>query len=437
MSGVVSDPVEKKTLDNGSSKRRRAALPLALGPGLTTGAADDDPGGIATHSQAGARFGFDLLWTAFLTTPLMIAIQLVSARIGYATGRGIAANALLLIPRPAVAALVFLLVAATTFNIGADIAAMGEVMALVAGGSQGLYALLFGAGSLLLQTFVPYHRYAPILKWLTLVLLAYVAAAFSVSVPWGEVGVALIVPTLHFSSDYLFMVVAIFGTTISPYMFFWHAAQEVEERRRLGRGNRPAHAPRRAARDLKTMLVDTSIGMILANVIALFIMVTAAATLHSQGVTDIATASEAAEALRPIAGDLTFFLFALGIVGTGLLAIPVLAGASAYAVSDLFGWRSSLEDRPEQDKGFYAMIAGGMAAGVALSFLPIEPMRLLVWSALANGITAFPLMVAMMRIATSRRAMGVLRVGPVIAAGGWLATISMGLLVLVLGLSAL
>lgn len=433
-----SDPDSMQALRDppASSRRRRAALPLAVGPGLTTGAADDDPGGIATHSQAGARFGFDLLWTAFLTTPLMIAIQLVSARIGYVTGHGIAANALKVLPRGAVILLVASLVAATTFNIGADIAAMGEAMRLVAGGPQGLYALLFGIGSLLLQTFIPYHRYAAILKWFTLVLLAYVAAAFSVTVRWGDVGVALFVPTLHFTYDYLFMVVAIFGTTISPYMFFWHAAQEVEERRRLGRGNRPAHAPKRAARDLRTMLVDTSVGMILANLVALFIMVTAASTLRTHGITDIATASEAAEALRPIAGDLTFFLFALGIIGTGLLAIPVLAGASAYAVSDLFGWRSSLEDTPRQDKGFYAVIAGGMAIGMALSFLPIEPMRLLVWSAVANGVAAFPLMIAMMVIATSRRAMGSLRVGPVIAAGGWLATLSMGLLVLALGLSA-
>ena len=417
-------------------ERRRGSLPLSLGPGLTTGAADDDPGGIATHSQAGAGFGFDLLWTAFLTTPLMIAIQLVSARIGYATGHGIAANALRILPRSAVIFLVSSLVAATTFNIAADVAAMGEAMRLVAGGPQWLYALLFGAGSLLLQTFIPYHRYAAILKWLTLVLLAYVAAAFSVTVRWGDVGIALFVPTVHFTYDYLFMLVAIFGTTISPYMFFWHAAQEVEERRRLGRGSRPAHAPRRAARDLRTMLVDTSAGMILANLIALFIMVTAASTLRTHGITDIATASEAAEALRPIAGNLTFFLFALGIIGTGLLAIPVLAGASAYAVSDLFAWRSSLEDTPGQDRGFYAVIAGGMAAGIALSFLPIEPMRLLVWSAVANGVAAFPLMVAMMAIATSRRAMGRLRVGPVIAAGGWLATFSMGLLVLALGFSA-
>ena len=408
-----------------------------MGPGLTTGAADDDPGGIATHTQAGARFGFDLLWTAFLTTPLMIAIQLVSARIGYVTGHGIAANALRVLPRGAVILLVASLVAATTFNIGADIAAMGEAMRLVAGGPQGLYALMFGAGSLLLQTFMPYHRYAAILKWLTLVLLAYVAAAFSVSIDWGAVGAALLVPTIHLSTDYLFMVVAIFGTTISPYMFFWHAAQEVEERRRLGRAGRRVRVSKRAARDLRTMLVDTSVGMILANLIALFIMVTAASTLRTHGITDVATASEAAEALRPIAGDLTLFLFALGIIGTGMLAIPVLAGASAYAVSDLFGWRSSLEDTPAQDKGFYSVIAAGMASGIALSFLPIEPIRLLVWSAVVNGVAAFPLMIAMMAIATSPRTMGRLRVGPVIAAGGWLATLAMGLLLLALLWSAI
>ena len=419
------------------SGRRRVARPLSVGPGLTTGAADDDPGGIATHTQAGARFGFDLLWTAFLTTPLMIAIQLVSARIGYVTGRGIAANALLVIPRAGVAMLVALLVAATVFNIGADLAAMGEAMRLVVGGPQWLYALALGAGSLLLQALIPYHRYAGILKWLTLVLLAYVAAAFSVKVDWGEVALALLVPGVDFTWDYFFMVVAVFGTTISPYMFFWHAAQEVEERRRLGRPAGRIRPTPRARKDLATMLADTSAGMIVANLVALFIMVTAASTLRSHGVTDIGTASEAAEALRPIAGDLTFLLFALGIVGTGLLAIPVLAGASAYAVSDLFGWRSSLEDEPGRDRGFYAAIAASMAAGAALSFLPIEPIRLLVWSAVANGVAAFPLMIAMMAVATSRRVMGPLRVGRAIAAGGWVATAAMGLLLLALALSAI
>jgi Mn2+/Fe2+ NRAMP family transporter len=419
------------------ARHRRGAVPLSLGPGLTTGAADDDPGGIATHSQAGARFGLDLLWTAFLTTPLMIAIQLVSARIGYVTGRGITANTLLLAPRPAVMALVVLLVAANIFNIAADIAAMGQALRLVAGGSQGLYAALLGAASLLLQMFIPYHRYAVILKWSTLVLFVYVAAAFSVSVPWYKVGWALIVPGVHFTSSYLLMVVAIFGTTISPYMFFWQAAQEVEERRRLGRRGLPANAPRMAVRDLKVMLIDTSAGMILANVIAVFIMVTTASTLREHGITDISTAAEAAEALRPIAGHLTFLLFALGIIGTGLLAIPVLAGASAYAVSELFGWRSSLEDKPAQDLGFYGVIAIGMVTGLAFSFLPVEPMRLLVWSAVANGVVAFPLMISMMLIATSPRLMGRLKVGMAITIGGWTATVFMGLLVLALAWSAL
>src|SRR5262245_6119857 len=311
-----------------------------LGPGLVTGAADDDPSGIATYSQAGAQFGYGLLWTVFLTTPFMIAIQLVSAHIGRVTGKGIAANIKQLYPRPFVVALVGLLLIANTINIAADLAAMGEAAFLIVGGLRHEHALIFAAVSVLLQVFVPYRRYAPILKCLTLVLFAYIAVAFIVQISPREVLMNTFVPRLSLDREYLLLVVAVLGTTISPYLFFWQASQEVEEMRNnrvhprlplkiLSRGGRG---------EFTRMTIDTTAGMLLSNVVAYFIILATASTLHTHGITRIETAAQAAEALRPIAGDAAFLLFALGIVGTGLLAIPVLAGSAAYAVAELFGW---------------------------------------------------------------------------------------------------
>jgi NRAMP (natural resistance-associated macrophage protein)-like metal ion transporter len=296
-----------------------------LGPGLVTGAADDDPSGIATYSQAGAQFGYGLLWTVFLTTPFMIAIQLVSARIGRVTGKGLAANVMELAPRWLVLALVFLLVAANTFNIAADIAAMGESLSLVIGGLNHEHALIFAFVSILLQVFVPYRRYSPVLKFLTLTLFAYVATAFTVNIPWSTALLAAVWPRPTINADYFLMVVAVLGTTISPYLFFWQASQEVEEMNQ-GRVSRPLRdLTRGGATEIGRIKVDTAVGMLFSNLIAFFIILTTAAVLNAHGVTNINSATQAAEALRPLAGDFTFLLFALGIIGTGLLAIPVLA----------------------------------------------------------------------------------------------------------------
>src|SRR5215207_825892 len=310
----------------GPSKPR---LLQVLGPGLITGASDDDPSGIATYSQAGAQFGYGLLWTVFLTTPFMIAIQLVSAYIGRATGKGIAANAKSLYGGRALHGLIALLVIANVINIAADIAAMSEALYLVVGGLRHEHALIFAAASVLLQVFVPYRRYAPILKWLTLVLFLYVGVVFTVDIPWREVALGTLLPKVQFTSDYLMLLVAVLGTTISPYLFFWQASQEVEEMRRMRERRRPLNTlTRGGAGEMRRIVTDTSVGMIFSNAIAFFIMLTTAATLHAHGVTQIETAADAANALRPIAGELAFLMFAMGIIGTGLLAIPVLAGSA-------------------------------------------------------------------------------------------------------------
>ena len=349
-----------RTNNTASKRRPRNIVFRLLGPGLVTGAADDDPSGIATYSQAGAQFGYGLLWTMFLTTPFMIAIQLVSAHIGRVTGKGIAANAKQFYPLPLVLVPVCLLVIANTINIAADLAAMGEALYLVIGGLKHEHALIFAAASVLLQVFVPYRQYAPILKFLTLVLFLYVAVAFTIEIPWREVLVGTVVPTISFDHDYLLLVVAVLGTTISPYLFFWQASQEVEEMRtERSRPRLPLKIlSRGGGGELTRISIDTTVGMIFSNVIAYFIILATASTLHAHGITDIQTAGEAAEALRPIAGNLAFLLFALGIIGTGLLAIPVLAGSGAYAVAELFGWPSTLEAKFPEAIGFYAIIFG-------------------------------------------------------------------------------
>src|SRR6202047_5281410 len=343
-------------LSKSPDKRANIVLRLLV-PGLVTGAADDDPSGIATYSQAGAQFGYGLLWTVFLTTPFMIAIQLVSGQIGRVTGKGLAANVMALATRWLVLGLVFLLVAANTFNIAADIAAMGEALSLVIGGLSHEHALIFAAASVLLQVFVPYRRYAPVLKFMTLVLFLYVATAFTVNIPWGEALLAAVWPKPSIDPDYFLMLVAVLGTTISPYLFFWQAAQEVEEMNQ-GRISRPLRELSKGGDpELHRIRIHTIVGMVFSNVIAFFIILTTAAVLNANGVTNINSATEAANALRPLAGDFTFFLFALGIIGTGMLAIPVLAGSAAYAVSETFGWHATLEAEGPAAGGFHSTIA--------------------------------------------------------------------------------
>ena len=403
-----------------------------LGPGLITGAADDDPSGIATYSQAGAQFGFAMLWTLVFTLPLMAAIQIISARIGYVTRRGLTANIARAFPRPVVLGVVGLLVLANTLNIAADIAAMAEALRLLVGGSAHVYAVTFGLLCLVLQVFLPYERYVRWLKWLTLALLSYVAVVFSLHLDWWQIAGAVVRPRLPpgvTTHDVLLMVVALFGTTISPYLFFWQAAQEMED----ATGSE-AHTAAEVHGHLRRIRFDTLIGMTFSNLIAFFIMLATAATLHASGITDIQTSAQAAEALRPVAGEFAFALFALGIIGTGLLAVPVLAGSAAYAVSEALGWPGSLKLglrlRQNEGHGFYGVIAIATLGGVILCFTPTDPVRELFWSAIVNGVIAVPIMAVMMRLASREQTMGVHVIGRRLRWLGWLATAAMAATVL-------
>jgi NRAMP (natural resistance-associated macrophage protein)-like metal ion transporter len=416
-----------------NGKKPRNIIFRLLGPGLVTGAADDDPSGIATYSQAGAQFGYGLLWTVFLTTPFMIAIQLVSAQIGRVTGKGIIANVKDFAPRWLVISLVALLVMANTFNIAADLAAMGEALSLVIGGLNREHALIFASFSVLLQVFVRYRNYAPVLKFLTLVLFLYVATAFTVHIPWGEAFLRVVWPVAEINRDYFLMIVAVLGTTISPYLFFWQASQEVEEMKNRKQPRRPLKELSRGGEpEMKRMMLDTSVGMVFSNVIAFFIIVTTAAVLNAHGTTDIQTAAQAAEALRPLAGDLTFFLFALGIIGTGLLAVPVLAGSAAYGVSEAFGWHATLEAKAPDAVGFYGIIAAATVVGLALGYTPIDPIKMLIWSAVLNGIVAVPIMAVMMVVVTRLSVMGRFSARPTLTFFGWAGTALMAVTVVAL-----
>jgi Mn2+/Fe2+ NRAMP family transporter len=409
------------------SWRAGSILRLA-GPGLVTGAADDDPSGIATYSQAGAQFGFALCWTMFLTLPFMAAIQIISATIGWQTRRGLARNLARRLPPPALYGLVALLVVANTINIAADLAAMAEALRLVIGGPVLVYAAGFGVACLTAEVFIPYHRYAGYLKFLTLVLLVYVVGAFSIEVPWGRVVASTLLPPISFDQNYLLTIVAVFGTTISPYLFFWQASQEAEEsrlsyRKALGDGDRPL------AHSFSHISTDTWIGMAFSNVIAFFIIVTTAATLNAHGVTRIETASQAAEALRPIAGELTFVLFATGIIGTGLLAVPVLAGSAAYAVAEAFGLRGSLELPANRALGFYGIVGAATLGGSALAATRIDPIAMLFWTAVINGIVAVPIMIAVMFFISNGSGAPIPLVPVWLRTLGWMASALMALAV--------
>jgi NRAMP (natural resistance-associated macrophage protein)-like metal ion transporter len=420
-----------------NSPNKLPDLALRLGPGLITGAADDDPSGIATYSQAGSQFGFGLGWTLLLTTPLMIGIQMLSARIGWVTGEGLAANIAKLCPRWLTLVLIGLLVAANTINIAADIGAMGEALHLLAGGPSPLYVLLFGAVSLLGQVYFSYERTVRLLKWLTLALFSYVAVVLSVAVPWRSMFRELMhpwasVPAGTTARDYAAMVVAVLGTTISPYLFFWQAAQEVEDNYRRPDAASLRHHAAYAAEHLARIKADTNFGMLLSNAIALCIVIATAVTLHDHGITTIQTSSQAALALRPIAGEFAFALFALGIIGTGLLAVPVLAGSAAYAVSEVFGWRAGLSHGFHEARGFYGIILAATGVGTALGFMEIDPIKALVWSAIVNGVISVPIMVVMMWIGQSRHLMGRYTMSPRHRALGWTATAVMGAAVAVM-----
>ena len=418
--------MQKKTRKPPEKKNdHRFPFLKTLGPGLITGASDDDPSGIGTYSQAGAQFGFATGWTMLLTFPLMAAIQEISARIGRTTGHGLAGNlrntrsTWLLYP---IAVLLFI---ANTINVGADLSAMGEALQLLIGGPAALYAVAFAVMSVIAIVFMSYEFYVRILKWLTLVLFAYVATLFVSKIPWGEALSGIFVPTIIWNPIFFTTLVAIFGTTISPYLFFWQASQEAEDQRVDADAKPLLKAPGQAGPEFRRIRADTLIGMAFSNLIALSIIVTAAASLHRAGTTNIESSAQAAEALRPVAGEFAFVLFALGIIGTGLLAVPVLAGSAAYAIGETFGWRVGLSRKPREAIPFYGVLAAAALIGAAIILTPVNPMQALYWSAVINGIVAVPVMVIMMLIASSAKVMGKFTIYGWLRWLGWLATAAM------------
>jgi NRAMP (natural resistance-associated macrophage protein)-like metal ion transporter len=401
----------------------------SLGPGLITGAADDDPSGIATYSQTGAKFGFDLLWTIVLTLPLMVGIQIISARVGAITRKGLAANLVAVYPKPIVALAVTLLLCANIFNIAADLNAMAACARMIVGGPIVLYVVIFGIASLLIQLFAPYKQTVRFLKWLTLALFAYVAAMFTIHVPWGEVGATIVHPPLHATREYFGMIVAIFGTTISPYMFFWQAAHEVEKAKDDGEPLRVTKYSK-AREHFKRINLDTWVGMAMSNLIAFCIIVTAAVVMHQHGQTDVQTTEQAAQALKPVAGNLAFGLFALGIIGTGLLALPVLSGSAAFALSDTFGWRSGLDHMPQEARAFYTVIGLAMIAGIVLCLMKLDPIKALFLSAVINGVVAVPILGLLMDTARRPQIMGKFPIRGLLHFVGWTGTAIMAIVVI-------
>jgi len=401
-----------------------------LGPGLITGAADDDPSGIATYSQAGAQFGFAMLWTVLLTYPLMVGIQIVSARIGCVTGYGLAKNIRDHYPPWILRTTVGLLLMANIINIAADVSAMGDALALVAGGPARIYAAFFGVLSALLQVFIPYRHYVFFLKWLTLSLLAYIATSFVVHVPWSEVAQQVVWPRFQWRGEYLTTVVAVFGTTISPYLFFWQASQEVEDQKADPSAQALRRDPEQADKNFRRIRLDTYIGMGFSNLVAFFIMLTTSLILFRNDVTDIQSSTEAASALRPLAGEYAFLIFSLGIIGTGLLAIPVLAGSAAYAVAEALHWRNSLELKPYRAKKFYSIIIFATLCGVLLNFVHMNPIKALYWSAVINGVISVPIMSLMMLMAVRKDIMGSLVIHKKIQILGWGAVLVMAAVVI-------
>jgi NRAMP (natural resistance-associated macrophage protein)-like metal ion transporter len=390
-----------------------------------TGASDDDPSGIATYSQVGAQFGFGMLWTMPFSYPLMVAIQIISAMIGRVTGHGIAGNMRRFHPRWLLYGIVLLVLVANIINLGADIGAMGAAMGLITHGPVFLFSIAFTLVCVVLQVFVPYHRYVNILKWLTFSLFAYVATAFVVHVPWGQALHATFLPSFKWKADYMTSFIAVLGTTISPYLFFWQASEEVEDETAARDESPLIRAPRQAPYQLSRIRMDTYTGMAFSNLVAFFIILTVAVTLHSHGITDIQTSAQAAEALKPVAGRFAFLLFTVGIVGTGLLAVPVLAGSAAYAVGEALQWPVGLERKPLQAKGFYTVLTAAMLLGLGLNFVHLDPIKALFWSAVINGVAAGPIMIVMMMMTADRRIMGQFTLKAPLRIAGWIATFVM------------
>lgn len=398
-----------------------------LGPGFLTGVSDDDPSGIATYSQAGAQFGSSMLWTTLFTYPLMTSIQEISARIGRVTGRGIAGNIRKFYPVALLHFIVVLLFISSMLNLGADIGAMAAAMELLVGKHDlHIFAVVFGLVSLIAQVFIPYRPYVRALKWVSLSVFTYVGVVLAVDIPWRQVLHDTVVPSLSWDRGYLMALAAILGTTISPYLFFWQSSQEVEEQQ-AAPGEEPLkRAPEQATAQFERIRADTYLGMAISNAIAFFIMLTAAVTLHTHGKTDIQTAAQAAEALKPIAGNFAFALFSLGIIGTGLLAVPVLAGSAGYAVGEALKWRTGLDRKPPKAKGFYAVIVIATVLGTALNFSSIDPIKALFWSAIINGVVAVPILIVMMSMATSKKVMGTFVIPRTLVVLGWTTSLVMG-----------
>ncbi|MDA9519807.1 iron transporter [Bradyrhizobium sp. CCBAU 11434] len=414
--GASKRPVENEDQDSFLQR---------LGPGLITGASDDDPSGIGTYSQAGAQLGFGIGWTMLITYPLMAAIQEISGRIGRVTGHGIAGNVCRNFPAPVIWSMILLLFVANTINVAADLGAMGDALKLLIGGPGTLYVVVFGAVSVIAQIFFKYEQYVSILKWLTLVLFAYVIALFLAKVPWGAALKGLLVPKIEWSGPFLTTLVAILGTTISPYLFIWQSSQEAEEQR-IDPDKKPLkQEPQKEKEEVKRIRIDTLVGMAVSNVIALAIIMTTAATLHASGKTDIESSAQAAEALRPVAGALAELIFALGIIGTGLLAIPVLAGSTAYAIGEGRKWPVGLSRKPKEAVAFYSVLALSVALGVGLNFTALDPIKALYWSAVINGVLAAPIMTVMMLLVRRKSVMGDLVVSGPVYWLGWIATIAM------------
>jgi NRAMP (natural resistance-associated macrophage protein)-like metal ion transporter len=394
----------------------------ALGPGLITGASDDDPSGIATYSQAGAQFGFAMCWVMLFTFPLMAAIQEISGRIGRVTGQGIAGNIRAHYSKPLLRGIVGLLLVANIINLGADLGAMGDALTLLIGGPPHLYVIGFAVGCAALETFSRYERYVVLLKWSSAFLLAYVATALVVDTPWGLVARYTFIPTFRMDTNYVVAIVAVLGTTITPYCFFWQSSQEAEDERIDPHAKALRDAPEQAKPQIGRIRLDTYVGMGYSNLISLFIIITAAATLNAHGITDIATSAQAAEALRPIAGRLTFWIFSAGIIGIGLLAIPVLAGSCAYALGEALDWPTGLNRLPLDARAFYGTIIVATLIGMIINFVGLDPVKALFWAAVINGVVAVPLMAVIMVMAMAPKVMGQFTLSRGLCAMGWLCT---------------
>ncbi|CAN5175143.1 divalent metal cation transporter [soil metagenome] len=422
---VVSQAISSDLITNKVVKKTGAYWHM-LGPGLTTGASDDDPSGIATYSQVGAKYGFQLLWLAPLTFPLMAIVQEMCARIGMVTGRGLAGNIRVHYNRHLLYLCTTLLFAANALNIGADLGAMAKAVQLLNPQLNfGMLVVGMALLSLMLQIFTPYVRYARYLKWLALVLLSYVFSAIMANLDWSDVLRHAVVPTIQFSKEQMFIICAILGTTISPYLFFWQTSQEVEEQILQGKTTLHERRTVTSKTDIKSMRIDVWTGMLLSNLVMFFIIAACGALLYSNGITEIKTTAQAAQALRPFAGDATYFLFSIGIIGTGLLAIPVLAGSSSYAIAESFRWREGLYRNLRQAYAFYGIIIISMLVGLGLNFVGIDPIKALIYAAVANGLVAPIILFFIVSMSSNKKIMGRWVNKRYVTAIGWLVTLLM------------